>query len=177
MPVAIVLGIDNIEAQIKRLKPEVIEKWEKLKRTGHKHITPKYLPEDLIYIGIRDLEEQEWNTIKTRNIRFYNPDDIRALGIETVAAQTAEYFSNYDAVYITFDVDSLDPSISRGTGTPVPDGLSIEQAKVLIKTFSRMPNFKALEVTEVNPLLDTENRMATAVVKILRDSLTFEAIS
>jgi arginase len=177
MPVAIVLGIDNIEAQIKRLKPEVIEKWEKLKRTGRKHITPKYLPEDLIYIGIRDLEEQEWNTIKTRNIRFYNPDDIRALGIETVAAQTAEYFSNYDAVYITFDVDSLDPSISRGTGTPVPDGLSIEQAKVLIKTFSRMPNFKALEVTEVNPLLDTENRMATAVVKILRDSLTFEAIS
>ncbi|RZL44051.1 MAG: arginase, partial [Pedobacter sp.] len=68
------------------------------------------------------------------------------------------------------DVDSLDTSISVGTGTPVADGLSQENAEKLISAFTKMPNFRALEITEVNPLLDTENKMATTVVKILRES-------
>jgi len=174
MPMAILLGYDNKEAQVKNMKPEVIKNWEKLKHIGKSKISPKLLPEDVIYIDIRDLENQEWESIKKLNIKYYTPDDRRKKGIAKIAEETVKYFAGYDWVYVSFDVDSLDPTISKGTGTPVPDGLSLDETKVLLKAFTAMPNFKALEVTEVNPLLDSENKMATAVVKILRESLSME---
>jgi arginase len=176
MPIAIILGQDNKEGQIKPMKPEVIKNWEKIKRTGKSKITPKITPQDIVYIDIRSLEKQEWETLKKLKIKYYTPDDARKKGIEKIASEVEKYFEGYDGVYVSFDVDSLDPSISKGTGTPVPDGLSIDDAKILLRVFTRMPNFKSLEVTEVNPLLDNENRMATAVVKILRESLAVETL-
>ena len=173
MPVAIILGVDNKENQTRRPKPEVVKNWEKLKQTGALHITPKIHPEDIIFIGIRDLEEQEWAVIKDNKIKYFGAKDIEKQGIAKVINKTKEHFAGYDAIYVSFDVDSLDPSISKGTGTPVPNGLSTDDAKKLLKAFYAMPNFKALEVTEVNPLLDCENKMATAVVKILREAISF----
>jgi len=176
MPIAILLGHDNTEAHTKKMKPEVIKNWEKIKRTGKSKITPKLLPEDIVYIDIRDLEAQEWAAIKTLKIKHYTPQDREKKGTQKIADEVVTYFEGYDGIYVSFDVDSLDPSISRGTGTPVEGGLSLEDAKTLLKTFTRMHNFKSLEVTEVNPLLDTENKMATAVVKILRESLSMETL-
>jgi arginase len=174
MPVAMMLGYDNIEHKRRTLKPEVVKNWEKIKRTGKSKISPKLSPEDIVFIGIRDLEEQEWSIIKNNSIKYYGPEHIKQKTIQTVIDETKAHFEGYDAVYISFDVDSMDPSISEGTGTPVPDGLTVKQAQSLLRSFSSMPNCKAVEITEVNPLLDTQNRMANVVVKLLRDSLEFE---
>lgn len=170
MPIAIMLGYDNIENQVKKLKPEVIKNWEKIKRIGKQKIIPKLQPEDITYIAIRDLEKQEWDTLEKLNIKHFPPDAIRKKKLEQIIKETKEHYKEYDALYISFDVDSLDISISVGTGTPVANGLSQDEAEKLISSFTKMPNFRALEITEVNPLLDTENKMATTVVKILRDS-------
>ncbi len=174
MPVAIMLGYDNMENQIKKLRPEVIKNWEKVKRTGKQKITPKLSPEDICYIAIRDLEKQEWETIDKLNIQAYPPKTIREKSLNAIIKEIISYYSEYDAVYVSFDVDSLDTSISVGTGTPVADGLSQDDAEKIISALTKMPNFRALEITEVNPLLDTENKMATTVVKILRNSFAVE---
>lgn len=173
MPGAIVLGMDNKELQTKKLKEDVGQHWDKLKKTGAHHITPKIQPDDIVYIGIRDLEKQEWAIINEYNIKHYTPDHIREIGLNKIISSVKKHFTGYDAIYVSFDVDSLDPSVSRGTGTPVPDGITVSDAKKLLKAFTHMSNFKALEVTEVNPLLDSENKMANTVVKILRESLSF----
>lgn len=173
MPVAMLMGLDNKDNQTRRPREEVVKRWEKIKLTGKTKITPKLLPEDLIYIGIRDLEEQEWDIVHAQNIKYYAPDQLRKPGVDKIIEEVIAHFVNYNAIYISFDVDSLDPHISSGTGTPVPDGLSLDQAKKLLKAFTNMPNCKALEITEVNPLLDTQNKMATAVVKILREAVSF----
>ncbi len=175
MPIAILLGHDNRENQVKNIKPEVIKNWERIKHTGKSRISPKLLPEDIVYVDIRSLEKQEWNVLEKLNIKHYPPAEIQKKGAKKTAKEIEKYFANYDAIYVSFDVDSLDPSISKGTGTPVKGGLTIDEAKELLKVFTRMPNFKSLEVTEVNPLLDTENKMANAVVKILRESLVLES--
>src|SRR6185437_78856 len=174
MPVAILLGQDNQEDQVKRVKPEVIKNWELIKRTGKRKITPKLLPEDIVYVDIRSLEKQEWDNLKKLHIKYYPPDAIHKKGAKKTAKEIEKYFAGYDAIYVSFDVDSLDPSISKGTGTPVKGGLTLEEAKGLLKVFTRMPNFKSLEITEVNPLLDKENKMANAVVDILSESLSIE---
>jgi arginase len=65
-------------------------------------------------------------------------------------------------------VDSLDPTISFGTGTPVPNGLSEENAVYLLKKLINHPKTVALEITEINPLLDRENPMEEVIARILK---------
>jgi arginase len=72
-----------------------------------------------------------------------------------------------DLIYVSFDVDSLDSRISTGTGTPVPNGLTVEEAKTLNAELAKSPKVCAWEIVEVNPTLDTENRMAESAFEIL----------
>ncbi|RYD70920.1 MAG: arginase, partial [Sphingobacteriales bacterium] len=106
MPVAIMLAYDNIENQTKKLKPEVIKNWERIKRTGKQRITPKLQPEDITYIAIRDLEKQEWDTLEKLNIKHYPPRSIREKTVEGIIKEMRDFYKDYDVIYISFDVDS-----------------------------------------------------------------------
>jgi arginase len=76
-------------------------------------------------------------------------------------------------IYISFDVDSLDCDlVSMGTGTPVSKGFDPEEVKVIIKSLLDTKKVVCLEVTEVNPLLDTKgNKMAETAFEVL-DTVT-----
>jgi arginase len=65
-------------------------------------------------------------------------------------------------------VDSLDPTVSRGTGTPVKGGLNAREAADLILEFLQNERICCLEFTEINPTLDSENVMAETVFEILQ---------
>lgn len=171
MPLAASLAIDNKGRTINNVSEEAKQHWENIKITGSKKITPKITPEDIVFIDIRDLEKQEWDALKELNIKYFEPSDRKELGIEAIAKETLEYLSKHDIIYISFDVDSMDPSVSVGTGTSVPDGLSLNEAKTLLNILLQDPKTTVFEITEVNPLLDTENKMAKAVVEILEEVL------
>lgn len=171
MPMAVSLGIDNRENAINEEDEATMEYWNELKYAGSKGICPKILPSDIVYIDIRDLERQEWEVIDNLNIEFYTPKEVKEIGIEKVAKETLEYLKNCDILYVSFDVDSLDPSVSVGTGTPYPEGLNLYEAKTLLYNLLRDPKTIALEITEINPLLDSENKMARAALEILEEVL------
>ncbi|MDC3353943.1 arginase family protein, partial [Schleiferiaceae bacterium] len=77
-----------------------------------------------------------------------------------------------DMVYVSFDVDSMDPSISVGTGTPVSDGFTLEEARGLLELFADEPKVMCMEFTEINPLLDNGgNAMGTAAFKLLQSTV------
>ena len=65
----------------------------------------------------------------------------------------------------------MDPSVSEGTGTPYPDGLKLHEAKTLLYNLLGDPKAVVFEITEINPLLDKENKMAKAVLEILEEVL------
>jgi arginase len=171
MPMAVSLGIDNTESAINELDENTMEYWNELKYAGSKGISPKILPQDIMYIDIRDLERQEWDVIDKLGIEFYTPKEVKEYGIERVAKETLEYLKDCDIIYVSFDVDSLDPAVSVGTGTPYPEGLNLYEAKTLLYNLLRDPKTIALEITEINPLLDTENKMARAALEILEEVL------
>ncbi|MFY0674404.1 MAG: arginase [Bacteroidia bacterium] len=168
MPLAALCCFDNKKIGDAEPVDDQVKFWKELKSIGGNEISPKIAPENLVFIGIRDLEEPEWRLIKKHNIKHFEPNHIEELGIESVISQTLEHLENVDVLYITFDVDSMDPSISEGTGTPVPNGLSKEEASKLLNAFYHHQKCKILEITEINPLLDTENKMAKAVVDVLK---------
>lgn len=167
MPVGNLLGIDNAPNKTRELTEEQAQSWEKLKKAGSANICPKMNPEDIYFIDLRDLEQEEWDLINHYQIKHFTPQERGSIGIETIVDQVRQYFKDYDQVYVSFDVDSLDGDLAQGTGTPVKNGLSYEDAEHLLKAFWQMPNCNLLEFTEVNPLLDARNKVADHVTGLL----------
>lgn len=168
MPLAALLGLDNEENKVRELAPDVTKHWHRWQRIGSKGLFLKILPDDLVLLDIRDLEEQEWDAIQHLDIKHFTPDDRQQRGIDFIIEQTLLHLQDCDKIFVTFDVDSLDPSISRGTGTPSANGLSVDEAKELLQAFWNLPNLCGLEITEINPLLDSGNRMAKTMMQILQ---------
>ena len=160
------LDEDNMENRVNNPEEETIEYWEKLKSLGG--IKPKILPSDLIYVSMRDLEIQETSIIKKLNIRNYPVSEIRAKGVERAGVEVLNYLDKCDIIHISFDVDCMDPSISRGTGTPTKNGLTEREAGNFISRLLYSKKIVSLEVTEINPTLDRENLMAENAFEILQ---------
>ena len=167
MPLAAGLSIDNKAHQINEVPEETEAHWANLKNIG---ITGKKLEaSELIYFGVRDTEAPEDACMQTHDIKNYTVDEIRYRGIDICLDEAVNKISSCDVIYISFDVDSLDcDRISKGTGTPVPRGFDIDEVVEIINRFIRTGKTACFEVVEVNPTLDTENRMANAAFEVLK---------
>jgi arginase len=166
MPLAISLGEDNQQMGIHNLDSIAKDNWEKLKNIGK--ICPKINPEDLVFIALRDYEAEEESIIKRNNIKVITVAEVRRKGVAQIVRQALLALNHCDDIYISFDVDSLDSSISRGTGTPVANGLKEREAEDLLASLVQNRKVCCLEITEVNPTLDKENLMAEIAFNILQ---------
>jgi arginase len=169
MPLSISLGDDNVENQVHAPDAKTLEYWNKLKNIGK--ITPKILPEDLVYIALRDFEKEEEALIKKLNIKVITVAELRKKGVESVVRTTFLHLASCDDIYVSFDVDCMDSSISRGTGTPVSNGLREREAEDLVASFMQHHKICCFEIAEVNPTLDKENLMAEIAFNILQRSV------
>jgi arginase len=168
MPLALALHDDNLPCQVNHPDPETLFFWEKMKRVG----TPdrKIRPEHLVYVALRDYEEPELAAIGRNQSRVYWMSEVDERGVGTVAAEIREHLAACDLLYISFDVDSLDPEFSRGTGTPVEHGLSLGQAAGLLRNLLADHRVVCFEMVEINPTLDEANTMATNAFRLLDEA-------
>lgn len=165
MPLATAIAEDNTDRQINHPSKDTIKQWHKLKG-GHQRVRPQ----DIVFIALRDTEEPEDHIIEKYGIKVIKVDDVRHKGIETVVDEALERLAGCDRIYVSFDVDSMDPSISIGTGTPVEDGLTEVEARELLEAFCKEPKTCCLEITEVNPLLDNKgNAMGETAFRLLNN--------
>lgn len=169
MPLAASLNEDNKECAVHELEPETKKYWDHLKHLGK--IVPKVLPEDVVFISLRDYEKEEKHLIEKYGMKVISTNEVRRKGPENIVRSVIRYLSDCTDIYVTFDVDSLDPSISRGTGTPVSNGLREREAEDLISKFMHNRKICCFEITEVNPTLDKENLMAEIAFNILQRSV------
>jgi arginase len=168
MSLAMACALDNFERKVNDPKGETTDYWEQIKNVGNPG--PKIKPEDIVYIAVRDFEKPENYLINKYNINFIETEEVRKQGPALIAQRALQMLSHCDLIYISFDVDSLDSRISQGTGTPVPNGLTVEEAKILNVTLCKDPKIVAWEIAEVNPTLDTENKMAETGFEIMEAS-------
>jgi arginase len=165
MAVAMACGIDNLECKVNDPRGETLDYWEQIKNVGIPGA--KIYPEDIVYIAVRDLEKPENYLINKYNINFLEVEEIKKLGADKIAEKALSMLDHCDMIYVSFDVDSMDSRISTGTGTPVPNGLTVDEAKLLNATLAKSPKVCCWEIVEVNPTLDTENRMAEGAFEIV----------
>jgi arginase len=165
MPLCISMAEDNLDKAVNKPDEETIEYWNKLKNLGG--MSPKVLPQDIVLISLRDFEPQEDYIIKKHKIKTFAVLEIRRKAVERIAIESLNYLENCDLIYISFDVDSMDSSISKGTGTPVPNGITEKEAGNLIYYLLRSKKVCCFEIVEINPTLDKENLMAENAFEIL----------
>jgi len=167
MPVAASLGIDNLPmAQNVLPNDRTREYWDTLKNVGG--ICPKIYPGDLVFIGVRDMEEPETEYIRLNNVKTISVEELRFKKIKKIVEETLQYLSHCDVLYISFDVDSIDSSIIRGTGTPVSAGFSLREVEKLLEGLCKDPRLVCFEITEINPLLDENNETARKVFPVFK---------
>ncbi|NBR35930.1 MAG: arginase [Chitinophagales bacterium] len=169
MPMAIALGQDNPDCAIHEPDQRTIDYWNKLKNFGK--ICPKIQPENVVFISLRDFEKEEKYLLDQLDIKKITTKEIRSKGAENIVRSVLRYLSDCTDIYLSFDVDSLDSSISKGTGTPVGNGLREREAEDLVSKFMQNRKICCFEITEVNPTLDKENLMAEIAFNILQRSV------
>lgn len=123
-------------------------------------------PENIVMIGLRDLDPAERDRIHELDILAYTMKDIDRLGMGRVADETLERVSNCSKVHVSLDADALDPSVTPGTGTPVPGGLTYREAHLLMELLADSGLVKSMDIVEVNPILDHTNRTAKVLVEL-----------
>ena len=168
MPLATALAEDNLEEMINEPSAETIKKWDELKNMAE--ISPKLKSSDLVFVGVRDAEAPELSIMDRHSIPNFTTNDLVKKGVDQIATKIIGHLSECEIIYISFDVDSMDMEISKGTGTPVKNGLSKHQAIELIKLLVKDKRVKMFEMVEVNPLLDKKgNLMAEMALETMME--------
>jgi len=161
------LGNDNLGYQRNTPSEQTAAIWEDLKLKYTNEV--KLNPSDLIFIGVRDTEHEENQLIAENNITNHTVESVRQEGASTIVQRVLEQLEPCDMIYVSFDVDSMDPEItSFGTGTPVGNGIFPEEAEEILTLLAQDPKTVCIEFVEVNPCLDNKiNTMAETAFSLL----------
>jgi arginase len=134
--------------------------------------TPKLLPENLIYIGLRDLDPGEKETIKRLGIKAFTMREVDELGAGEVCRSAFEYMEkNTDGFVLSFDLDVCDPVIAPGVGVPVRGGLSFREAHLVMEMAAQTRNLLSIEVVEYNPDLDINGVTGEMAMGLIESAL------
>jgi arginase len=168
MPLCIALNEDNLDMKKRELDNETIELWEKLKSLGTNKSKINY--ENLVFLGIRDLEREEKYLIENNDVFYKKVPEVRNQKIEVIVEQIENKLKTCDRLFISFDVDSMDPNdTSYGTGTPVEGGFTLQESFEITDRLTKIQKPISFEMVEINPLLDTQNKMARSAFKIFKN--------
>lgn len=126
--------------------------------------------ENLYFIGIRSIEPDEFILHKENEIQVKRAYDCYREGIEAVADDCIEKMKKFNKVYLTFDIDALDPAYAAGTGTPQFGGLTSRMALTLLEKLFTSLNIIGFDVVEIAPPLDPSLTSMYAGRKIIQEA-------
>jgi arginase len=167
MPLAIASAHDNLLEAVNSPDPETLKLWSWLKSLNQQDV-PSINLRDLVYIAVRDTEAAEDLTIAANDIPVIRTEDVRRDGPVQSAERALLHLQEVELIYVSFDVDALDATICKGTGTPVPGGLWVDEAQLILSRLLVDPRVCCWEICEINPHLDTLNTLAEVSLGIFQ---------
>ncbi len=124
--------------------------------------------ENLVLIGIRKISENEYKFLKENRIKFYTTEQIFDFGIKNICEDVMEYLNKLDSLYLSIDIDVLDPAFAPGTGYREPFGLSNIELLYILKRILKLSNIKRADLVEINPDNDINDVTVNTGAEILK---------
>ena len=127
----------------------------------------KIEPENVVLIAVRALDMNERQELRECRMGIFTMREIDERGIATVAREALGRLRHVQRLHVSLDVDSLDPNYAPGVGTPVPGGLNTREAHLLMELIAEDGRLGSVDVVEINPIIDLQNRTATLAADLL----------
>lgn len=127
---------------------------------------PKIKPQHTVLIAVRELDNEERQNLKQSGIQVYTMRDIDEVGMQTVAQSAIKHLSHLPEIHVSLDMDSLDPWIAPGVGTPVSGGITYREAQLLMEMIADTELCRSMDIVEINPLIDHQNQTARSAVDL-----------
>ena len=132
---------------------------------------PALDPSRVALVGIRSLDPSERAFLRETDIRVFTMSDIDRIGIERTMREALDRVGGPGFVHVSLDLDSLDPEVAPGVGTPVRGGLTYREAHLACELIAESGIAGSFEVVEANPILDRENTTALTAVELVASAL------
>ena len=133
---------------------------------------PKVAPESIAIIGLRSVDDLERNHVQQSGVTAFTMRQIDERGLGAVMEDAIKIASKGTAgIHLSLDMDSLDPQEAPGVGTPVRGGLTYREAHLAMETLCDSGLLRAMEVVEVNPVIDESNRTAILAVELIMSAM------
>jgi arginase len=133
---------------------------------------PAVDPSKVAVIGARDLDSGEKKNLREAGVMVMGMEQIDRLGLVTALEKALKRISRgVDGIYLSFDMDSLDPRHAPGVGTPVTGGLTYREAHLICELAAETGKLVGMDLVEVNPILDVQNTTAALAVEFAASAL------
>ncbi|MFC6865409.1 arginase [Halomicroarcula sp. GCM10025817] len=131
--------------------------------------TPAVSEENVVLVGLRDVDDGERRLINESEVTAYTMSDIDTRSAPAVVEEALDVATEgTDAIHVSLDMDWLDPTEAPGVGTPVRGGVSYREAHVAMESVAdRRESLRSMELVEVNPILDDHNRTAELACELV----------
>lgn len=123
--------------------------------------------ENVVVLGVRSVSREEVDDNKSIGMSFVTAHEVAAEGIES-SVRRALNMLRTERVYVSLDIDAIDPAYAGGTGTPEPFGLTPRDVKFALGQAA--PRLAGLDIMEVSPHYDTGNTSALAA-RLAREAI------
>jgi arginase len=141
-------------------------------RFAHDGLTlPAVDPARVAIVGVRSLDPDERDVVRSSGIRVFTMSEIDRIGIERAVTEALARVAGPGFVHLSLDLDALDPKVAPGVGTPVRGGLTYREAHLACELIAESGLAGSLELVEVNPILDRENTTALTAVELVASAL------
>ena len=123
----------------------------------------------MVQLGIRCIRsrESDYNFAKSQGSQIFTRQDIRQKGVDEIV----EKLPPLGNVYVSIDIDGLDPSIAPGTGSPTVDGLLYYEVINLLKGITKKSNVVGFDIVEVNPMVDLSGQTCLLATTLILEFL------
>ncbi len=129
--------------------------------------TPTVRPDRVALVGVRSLDQRERDFARNAGVHIFTMSDIDRSGLARVTRRALALILRGNAdLHVSFDLDVCDPAIAPGVGTPVRGGLNYREAHMLMELVAESGRLRALDLVEVNPILDAHNMTAELAVEL-----------
>ena len=129
-------------------------------------------PQNVAIIGARDLDEGEKRNLRQAGVMVMSMEQIDRLGLVASMEQAIERVSrDTDGIYLSFDMDAMDPRHAPGVGTSVTGGLTYREAHLICELVAESKKLVGMDIVEVNSILDVQNQTAMLAVEFILSAL------
>jgi arginase len=131
-------------------------------------VKTKLNPENIVLIGLRDVDETERKLLIQSKVNYYTMRDVDEMGIQGVFKEISKKVLNkVEHLHVSFDLDVMDPIHAPGVSTPINGGLSTREAHLLLELLHETKKIRACDFVELNPMKDSQGKSANLTVNLI----------